>query len=220
MRLIRTALLAVLMSSAVLLAPAAPAAAAPEHLQISMSNFAFAPSALTIHSGDAVTWTNHDSAPHDVTVTSGPASIHSPMLSTGQSWTYTFTAVGTYSYVCSIHPDMRATLTVLATPVTTHAAAAPHAASSAVVAAPVTPAGTTAAPATTAHSSGSTPTPTHASTPTTATSSTAAAAAAAPASGSSDHAVKPLLLVAGLVAAIATFCLLLLASRPDDAPAA
>ena len=210
MRLTRAIVLAVLVTAAW---PAAVASAAPEHVTVSMSNFAFAPAALTVHAGDAVTWTNHDVAPHDVTVTSGPASVHSPMLSTGQSWTYTFTAAGTYSYICSIHPDMHATLTVLAAVATTHAAPAPDAASSAVVAVPATHAPMAAAPrpATTVHATTVAPI----ATPTT----IASAAVAAPAAGSGDHSVKPLLLVAGLVAAIATFCLLLLASRPDDNPA-
>ena len=93
----------------------APAAsAAPDQLSVKISDFAFSPSALTVHAGDVVTWTNHDVAPHDVTVTHGPVAVHSPTLTTGHSWTYTFTVVGSYAYICSIHPDMHATLTVAA----------------------------------------------------------------------------------------------------------
>src|ERR1044072_2211388 len=35
------------------------------------------------------------------------------MMATGQSWTFTFTVPGTYSYYCSVHPDMRAQVVVL-----------------------------------------------------------------------------------------------------------
>lgn len=214
MRLIRALVLAALL---VLVWPAGSASAAGQHVQVSMANFAFAPASLTIHAGDAVTWTNHDTAPHDVTVTSGPVSLHSPMLSTGQSWSYTFSATGTYSYVCSIHPDMHATLTVLAAPApqsaTTHPAAA---APTVAVTTPAQP-----APVATAatHPTGSThPAKAAATPPATTTTSAAAVPVSAASPSSTTHTLKPLLLVAGLVAAIATLCLLLLASRSDDAP--
>ena len=88
----------------------APVAAASHSVQ--MVNFAFAPQVLTVTSGDSVTWTNQDEAPHTVTTTSGPRSISSPMLSKGQSFTYTFVTPGTYSYYCTVHPDMRAEVVV------------------------------------------------------------------------------------------------------------
>lgn len=43
-------------------------------------------------------------------VNSGPLS--SAALATGQSYSYTFTKPGTYSYLCTIHPFMTATVTV------------------------------------------------------------------------------------------------------------
>lgn len=83
---------------------------------VKISNYAFAPKSLTVYVGDKVTWTNEDTAPHTVTTTSGPARISSPNLSKGQSFSYTFTKAGTYSYYCAVHPDMTATVTVLAKP--------------------------------------------------------------------------------------------------------
>lgn len=177
---------------------------------ITMANYAFSPSGETIASGDSVTWTNTDQAPHDVTVTSGPVAIHSPTITTGQSWTYTFTTAGTYSYICSIHPDMHATLVV--TPPPTHTAAVPPPATQH----PLTPTRTRpiptpaqAAPLTTPPPSPSTtaaPLPAQAPAP---------AQAVATAQSTPSSALNPLLLVAGLVAAVATLCLLLLGSRPE-----
>jgi plastocyanin len=81
---------------------------------VTIHGYRFTPSPLTVHVGDTVTWTNQDTAPHDVTSTAGPQALQSPTLHTGESWHYTFTAAGTYSYICSIHPDMTASLTVVA----------------------------------------------------------------------------------------------------------
>ncbi|WP_020659044.1 cupredoxin domain-containing protein [Amycolatopsis benzoatilytica] len=91
---------------------AAPAAATASAKQIEMRGYKFSPASLTIAAGDTVTWTNHDTAPHNVVVTDGPEKFSSPTLQTGGTFSHTFTKAGTYSYYCSIHPDMKATVTV------------------------------------------------------------------------------------------------------------
>ncbi|NUR25533.1 MAG: hypothetical protein HOV83_06735 [Catenulispora sp.] len=83
---------------------------------VSIAGFAYAPQNITVASGDSITWTNQDEAPHTVTTTSGPQAVDSPMLSKGQSFTFTFTAPGTYSYYCTVHPDMRAQVVVTPAP--------------------------------------------------------------------------------------------------------
>jgi plastocyanin len=96
-------------------APAAPAPAAPaaaKTTSVTIMNYAFSPAAVTISVGDTVTWTNHDSAAHNVVVSSGPETFTSPTLQTGQSFSFTFTKAGTYAYYCAIHPEMKATVTV------------------------------------------------------------------------------------------------------------
>ncbi|MFC0110399.1 cupredoxin domain-containing protein [Kibdelosporangium aridum] len=93
-----------------MLMPAPTAAAATQ--QVHMSGYAYGPGTLTINVGDTVTWTNHDQAPHDAVTTAGPAQFRSPMLNTGQTWSFTFTTPGTYSYYCSVHPDMRGQIVV------------------------------------------------------------------------------------------------------------
>ena len=120
--------LAGLLLAALVTAPGAASAhtagaGADEHVTI--SHYAFAPASLTVAAGTTVTWTNLDSVGHDVTVTRGPALFHSPMLSQGQSWSYTFSAAGPYSYICSVHPDMRATVTVAAAPAAAAAGSMP-----------------------------------------------------------------------------------------------
>jgi plastocyanin len=103
---------AVLLSCLALLAPTAPAHAGGH--RVTMQGYAFSPSSITIEAGDTVTWTNLDTAPHDVAVTNGPDHFHSPLLSRGQSWSFTFRVPGSYSYVCSVHPGMDASLVVAA----------------------------------------------------------------------------------------------------------
>ena len=75
---------------------------------IDMKNIAFNPSSTTVKVGDTIKWVNQDSAPH--TVTGGP--LHSPTIGNGGSFTYKATKAGTISYVCTIHPGMKATLTI------------------------------------------------------------------------------------------------------------
>lgn len=90
---------------------AAPTASAPvAGDQVSIDNFAFAPTTLTIHVGGTVTWTNRDEEPHTVAANDG--SFHSPGMGTGASYSHTFSTAGTFNYVCSIHPSMHGTVVV------------------------------------------------------------------------------------------------------------
>jgi amicyanin len=76
-----------------------------------ISGYAFSPQQLQIKAGEKVTWTNQDSAPHTVVSDSG-SELSSPSLSTGQSYSHTFAAAGTYNYHCSIHKSMKGTIVV------------------------------------------------------------------------------------------------------------
>jgi plastocyanin len=80
---------------------------------VSIMNYAFSPSTLTVHVGDKVTWTNMDDAPHTVTSSSGPTKLDSPTLNKGDTWSYTFTQAGDYSYYCAVHPNMKGAIKVL-----------------------------------------------------------------------------------------------------------
>jgi plastocyanin len=70
---------------------------------IMIQNFAFSPSVLRVKKGTTVTWTNKDSAPHQI---SSPT-FNSASLSTGQSFSFVFNEAGTFDYICSIHPSMK-----------------------------------------------------------------------------------------------------------------
>jgi plastocyanin len=97
-------------SSTALTAPpsvSVPKAPAATH-RVTIANFAFSPSSLTVSRGTTVTWTNNDSAPHDVR--GGP--LHSPTLNHGASYSYTFKSAGRFSYICTFHPSMHGTVTV------------------------------------------------------------------------------------------------------------
>ncbi|HWU20364.1 MAG TPA: cupredoxin family copper-binding protein [Nocardioides sp.] len=89
----------------------APASA----LTIKIQNYAFSVPAAKVKVGQTVTWINMDTAPHTVTVSSGPVKFSSPNLQKGDTFSYTFTKAGTYSYYCAVHPDMKATVTVMGT---------------------------------------------------------------------------------------------------------
>jgi amicyanin len=91
-------------------APAGPAVATTA---VSINNFAFTPAAITVKVGATVTWTNNDEEPH--TVFSSAAGMKSPVLASNQNtYSFTFTAPGTYEYNCTIHPFMHGTVTVTA----------------------------------------------------------------------------------------------------------
>jgi plastocyanin len=77
---------------------------------VAIQNFAFSPTTVTVKAGNTVTWINRDQDAHTVTAMSGP--FHSPTLTTGQSFRYTFTTPGRYDYLCTIHPFMTATVVV------------------------------------------------------------------------------------------------------------
>jgi len=95
---------------------------------VSIQNFSFQPPDLTVHPGDTVTWTNHDSETH--AVQGGPLS--SPDLTPGSTYSFTFTSVGDVNYICRIHTYMSgvvhvidATSTTTAPPSTTATTAPP-----------------------------------------------------------------------------------------------
>ncbi|MBL8048412.1 MAG: cupredoxin domain-containing protein [Chthonomonas sp.] len=83
---------------------------------VDIRNFAFSPDMLTINVGDQVRWTNNDFAPHTASSTAGPMSFNSGTLGNGQSFTFTFTAAGSYDYMCNFHHDMMGSVNVVPEP--------------------------------------------------------------------------------------------------------
>jgi plastocyanin len=77
---------------------------------VSIKNFAFAPGTIRVKVGTTVTWTNNDQDAH--TVTAMDRSFSSRPLNTGDTYHYTFNKPGSYTYLCTIHPFMTATVVV------------------------------------------------------------------------------------------------------------
>jgi plastocyanin len=86
------------------------AAAAPAAVEI--KNLHFVPDKLTIAAGTTVTWKNEDNNPH--TVTDRGRVFRSAGLDTGDTFSYTFTAPGEFTYFCTIHPMMVGRIVVTA----------------------------------------------------------------------------------------------------------
>lgn len=82
-----------------------------EAVEIKIENFAYDPANATVKVGQTVKWKQEDQAPHDVDSQSGEE-IKSPVMQKGGEFEYTPKKAGKVSYICSIHPNMKATLTV------------------------------------------------------------------------------------------------------------
>ena len=86
----------------------ATATAPPTSAAVDIVNTAFSPASVVVQASGAVTWTWRDSGiPHNVTYTAAPGTL--PASSTTQgagTFSTTFTQVGTYRYVCTIHGQM------------------------------------------------------------------------------------------------------------------
>ena len=78
--------------------------------EVTIDNFSFGPTDLTVPAGSMVTWVNHDDVPH--TVVSTEKKFASKALDTGEKFTFEFKVAGTYEYFCSLHPKMTAKVVV------------------------------------------------------------------------------------------------------------
>jgi plastocyanin len=79
-------------------------------MTIEIRDFDYFPRELTVESGTTITWVNRDTVPHDAADEGG--AWGTAMLKQDESDTLTYDTPGVYQYLCTIHPDMKATLTV------------------------------------------------------------------------------------------------------------
>jgi plastocyanin len=70
----------------------------------------FQPARLTVAVGDTVVWINKDPFPHTATSTTG--AFDSGAIAPDKSWKYKFVKKGVLDYICTLHPTMKARLTV------------------------------------------------------------------------------------------------------------
>jgi plastocyanin len=75
-----------------------------------INGLAYIPSRIEVAAGTTVQWKNQDPLVHTVTATDG--SFGSPQFGLDGTYRHTFTRPGTYSYYCTLHPNMKATVVV------------------------------------------------------------------------------------------------------------
>ena len=83
-----------------------------QSMAVTIKNFSFQPTPLTISVGTTVTWTNKDSAAH--TVTSDTGAFDSGNLPSGATYSFTFNQAGTFAYNCNYHSNMHGMIVVQA----------------------------------------------------------------------------------------------------------
>lgn len=81
-------------------------------MTVSIDNFTFTPTQITVPSGSKIIWTNGDDIPHTITHATEPRLFKSAVMDTGETFSFVFTTHGTYAYFCSLHPHMQATVVV------------------------------------------------------------------------------------------------------------
>jgi len=79
---------------------------------VAIADFQFTPAQITINQGDTVTWINNGPTPHSATAPDG--SFDTGIFPAGQSRSHTFNDAGTFSYICTPHPQMNGTIVVQA----------------------------------------------------------------------------------------------------------
>src|SRR5687768_1355182 len=77
---------------------------------IVIAEMKFIPETLTVSPGDTIVWVNKDFFPH--TATAQDKSFDSRDIATNKSWKYVAAKKGAFSYICTLHPTMEATLIV------------------------------------------------------------------------------------------------------------
>ena len=113
----------ILLAGAVALLVAAPAPA--KTVTVDISGVGFVPAAVTVQTGDSVTWTNKDTANHQVVCATCP--FTSLVLTPGQTFTFTFAKAGKFTTVDPLNKNKKGTVTVTATPATLTLTASPRA---------------------------------------------------------------------------------------------
>lgn len=91
-------------------APADGGGEAAAEVPVNIADFAYAPADAQVGVGGTVVWTNQDGFAH--TVTAGDGSFDSGDLDQGATFSFTFPAAGTFTYTCTIHPSMTASVVV------------------------------------------------------------------------------------------------------------
>ena len=106
----RRGLLRTLAQAGALVAIAKSRAAWAADSEVTIDNFKFSPSPLTVKAGTKVTWVNRDDMVHSIVFPS--LNLHSDPLDSGDAFAHRFDQAGTYDYLCGLHPFMHGRLIV------------------------------------------------------------------------------------------------------------
>jgi plastocyanin len=123
-RRMRALLVATCVAAVALLGVSGAGAQAPKKppVKVTVNDFYFAPTAVSIKTGRAVKWiwSSYNTYPHDVHLKQGPKALkNKSRFSTTTtavseaSFQRTFEVPGAYKFICTVHPsEMRMTVTV------------------------------------------------------------------------------------------------------------
>jgi len=94
--------------------PAISKTAAARVVTVEIRELKFQPAAVTVHEGETVEWKNDDIVPHTATADGeGEKPIFdSGDIQTGAAWRHVAQQRGTYTYSCTLHPNMHGKLIV------------------------------------------------------------------------------------------------------------
>jgi len=79
---------------------------------VAIAEFLFGPEKIIVKRGQTITWTNVDDSPHQVTV-QGETTLRTPVVLKGQTTALKFDHVGSYGYICGLHPNMKGAIEVM-----------------------------------------------------------------------------------------------------------
>lgn len=89
----------------------APSGEAVRAAKVEIADYAYEPDPVRIQVGGKVTWQNEDSVAHTATADDG--SFDTGPIEEGKIKSETFKKAGTFTYICSIHPQMKGTVEVV-----------------------------------------------------------------------------------------------------------
>lgn len=84
--------------------------AEPATHTVVISGMQFVPQVLEVSAGDTVVWINKDAFPHNASATDN--SFRSGEMPTNGAWQLKAARKGSVSYICTLHPTMKARLIV------------------------------------------------------------------------------------------------------------
>ena len=81
--------------------------------EVQAVDYGFSPGQMTVKLGTTVSFVNGGNDGHDVTGTGPGGEWRSGPLAPSERYSRQFNLVGTYNYVCTIHPEMRGSIIVV-----------------------------------------------------------------------------------------------------------